>query len=331
MKKISIVTPCYNEEQNVEKLFYAVKEIMDSHPEYRYEHLFIDNASTDGTVEILRLLAAREPNLKVIVNKRNYGFARSQFHGLTQSDGDATVLMVADFQDPPEMIHQFLSRWEEGNPVVIAVKSGSKESVFIYFLRRIYYRLIKWASETRQIENFIGFGLYDKTVVDELRQYSDANPYLRGMVAETAPEIFEIPFVQPLRERGTSNFNFYRMYDLAMTGFVNYSQLPMRIATFLGFATSLASMLAGFTYLILKLIFWNRFPMGMAPALIGMCFFSSVQLIFLGIIGEYIGAILTQVKGRPLVLEKERINFVRIDRKQPHATSPVYDTLENVA
>ena len=309
MKLISIVTPCFNEEQNVENLYQQVKVLFDALPQYKYEHLFIDNSSTDKTVEILKKIASIDSNIKIIVNIRNFGHIRSPYYGILQANGDAVILLVADLQDPPYLITGFLEKWEEGFKIVIGTKYKSKENQILFFIRKIFYNTISGISETEQVKNFTGFGLYDKTFVSILRTIDEPYPYFRGLITELGFERTEIPYIQPKREKGKTKNNFYTLYDIAMLGFINYSKLPLRLASFIGFAVSLLSFLIAMGYFVAKLIFWSTFSIGVAPLVIGLFFFGGVQLFFLGIIGEYIGAIFTQVKKRPLVVEKERINF----------------------
>ena len=309
MKLISIVTPCYNEEENVEELYLRIRSIMAELPEYSYEHLYIDNASTDGTQEILRRIAAADKRVKVILNARNFGHIRSPFHGLMQASGDAAMYMASDFQDPPEMIPQFIEKWEQGFKAVVGVKNQSEETPLFFFVRRCYYRLVHRLADTPIIENFTGFGLYDKAILDACRQIRDPYPYFRGLISEIGLPTVTIPFVQPNRKRGLTKNNFYTLYDMAMLGFTSHSKVPLRLATMLGFTVSFFSFLVGLVYLLYKLLFWNQFSVGVAPLVIGLFFFGSVQLFFIGILGEYIGSIHTQVLDRPLVVEKERINF----------------------
>lgn len=306
---ISIVTPCYNEEQNVENLSQQVRAVFDVLSHYNYEHIFIDNSSTDRTVGILKEMASADSHVKLILNIRNFGHIRSPYYGILQANGDAVILVVADLQDPPSMIAQFVEKWEEGYKIVIGTKNKSKENKLMFFIRKLFYKAISKISETEQVKNFTGFGLYDKSFVDILRQLDEPYPYFRGLITELGFNRFEIPYVQPKRDKGKTNNNFYTLYDIAMLGFINYSKLPLRMASFIGFAVSFLSILIAFGYLFAKLIFWDTFSIGVAPLVIGLFFFGGVQLFFLGIIGEYIGAIFTQVKKRPLVVEKERINF----------------------
>jgi glycosyltransferase involved in cell wall biosynthesis len=309
MKKISILTPCFNEEDNVENVYRQVNEVFKTLPEYNYEHVFIDNASTDKTVDFLKKIAKDDKNVKIIVNVRNFGHIRSPYYGTMQCKGDAIIGIVADLQDPPEMIKEFIKKWEEGYKIVLGVKAKSKENKLMFLIRRIFYNIIHKISDTEQIKNFQGFGLFDKEFIDILRKLDEPYPYFRGLVSELGFQRIEIPYTQLRREKGKTKNNFYSLYDTAMLGFVNHSKVPLRLASFIGFAISLISVLIAFVYLIYKLIFWNSFQLGMAPLVIGIFFLGGVQLFFLGIIGEYIGSIFTQVKKRPLVIEKERINF----------------------
>ena len=309
MKLISIVTPCYNEEQNVEVLYQQVKEIFNKLPEYSYEHIFIDNSSSDNTVETLKGISKNDSNIKIIVNVRNFGHIRSPYYGMLQSKGDAVILIVSDLQDPPPLIIDFINKWEEGYKIVIGTKIKSKENNLMFLIRKIFYNTISKISETEQIKNFTGFGLYDRQFVEILRTLEEPYPYFRGLITELGFSRIEIPYTQPKRVKGKTKNNFYTLYDIAMLGFVSYSKLPLRLASFIGFGVSLLSFLIALIYLVYKLIFWNSFSVGIAPLVIGIFFFGGVQLFFLGIIGEYIGAIFTHVKKRPLVIEKERINF----------------------
>jgi len=306
---ISIVTPCYNEEENVAELYRQVREVFASLPAYRYEHIFIDNASRDRTVAILKEIAGQDTNVKIIVNSRNFGHIRSPYHALLQAEGDAVILLVADLQDPPPMIRDFIAKWEEGYKVVLGVKSNSEETPAMFLIRKMYYNLISRLSEIELTKNNTGFGLYDRQVMEALREINDPYPYFRGIVSEIGFEKAIIEYVQPRRKRGITKNNFYTLYDFAMLGITNHSRVPLRIATMLGFAMAALSLLVSLGYLIAKLLFWSTFTAGMAPVVIGLFFFGSVQLFFIGILGEYIGLIYTQVQKRPLVIEKERVNF----------------------
>lgn len=311
-KKISIVSSAYNEEGNVRDLYEQVKaQMAPLADKYEYEQIVLDNASTDGTLSVLRDIAAQDKRFKVIVNARNFGHIRSPYYGILQASGDAVVYLASDLQDPPALIAQFITAWENGYKVVLAQKQTSKESGLFFAVRKIYYWLLNLLNDSgAKLEpNCTGFGLYDKCVVDELRKLGDPYPYLRGLVCELGYAHKLIPFEQPLRKRGFTKNNFYTLYDNAMIGFTNHSKVPLRLAALGGFALGIISLFLAMVYLVLKLLYWERFPMGTAPLLLAVLFFSSVQLFFIGIIGEYIGAILTQVLKRPLVIEKERINF----------------------
>jgi len=308
-KLISIVTPCYNEEENVEDLHIQITQIMSELSGYEFEHIYIDNASTDRTIPILRRLAAADKRVKVIINARNFGHIRSPYYGLLQASGDAVILMVSDFQDPPYLIKEYIEKWEKGYKVVMGVKSRSKESWFLFVLRTLYYRILRKLSDIRLVENFTGFGLYDRRVVEVLRKIDDPYPYLRGLVADIGFDAAKIEFLQPARKRGITKNNFYTLFDIAMLGLTNNTKVPLRLAIMFGFLVASISFAVGLFYLLYKLFNWQSFEVGLAPLVVGLSFLGGVQLIFLGIIGEYIGAIYTQVLHRPLVIEKERINF----------------------
>jgi len=308
-KLISIVTPCYNEEENVEDLHAQITQIMSELPDYNFEHIYIDNASTDQTIPILRRLAAADKRVKVILNARNFGHIRSPFHGLLQAGGDAVVLMVSDFQDPPHLIKEFIKKWEEGYKIVMGVKTRSQETWLLFTLRTMYYRVLNRLADIRLVENYSGFGLYDRQVVEVLRQIDDPYPYFRGLIADIGFEAAKIEFVQPVRKRGITKNNFYTLFDMAMLGLTNNTKIPLRLATMFGFLVSVISFIIGLFYLIYKLVNWQSFSVGLAPLVVGMFFLGGIQILFLGIIGEYIGAVYTQILRRPLVIEKERINF----------------------
>jgi glycosyltransferase involved in cell wall biosynthesis len=309
LKTLSIVNPCFNEEGNVRELYERVKAVMTRLGHYRYEHIFIDNSSRDGTAEILKELAAADRNVKVIVNTRNFGHIRSPFHAMQQARGDAVISLCSDLQDPPELIEEMVRHWENGMPVVIAVKKSSDENGLAYWIRTRYYRMVNRLSNIETYEHFIGFGLYDRKVMDLIAEFRDPYPYFRGMIAEIGLPHAEIPYRQPRRKRGITKNNFYTLWDLAMLGITNLSKVPLRLVTLCGFISSALSILVALGYTVYKLLFWNNFTLGLAPLIIGLFFFASIQMIFMGIIGEYIGAIHTFVQKRPLVFEKERINF----------------------
>ncbi|MBZ5654293.1 MAG: glycosyltransferase family 2 protein [Acidobacteriia bacterium] len=320
-KTISILTPCFNEEDNVREVYERVRAVMSSLGSYNYEHLFIDNASTDNTFAILKLISSFDNNVKVIRNARNFGPIRSPMHGLYQASGDAVIGIVADLQDPPEMIVDLVRQWEQGFPIVITVKQSSEESGLMFWIRKSYYKLVNRLSGIETYENFTGFGLYDRRVVELLKEFNDPYPYFRGMIAEIGLPHAEIPFHQPRRKRGITKNNFYALYDMAMLGITNLSKVPLRIVTLSGFVGAAISVFAGITYFLYKLLFWRNFSVGIAPLVIGMFLMGSLQLVFVGIIGEYIGQIHTLVQRRPLVVEQERLNFQHAPG-EPLAESP---------
>ncbi|MGD9971108.1 MAG: glycosyltransferase family 2 protein [Sulfuricurvum sp.] len=310
MKFISIMTACYNEEENIAEVYGQVKKVFQTKlPEYRYEHVFIDNSSEDRTVEILRDIAENDFNVKVIVNARNFGHIRSPFHGMMQCHGDAVISIVADLQDPPEMIVDFIRQWEQGYKIVIGMKEQSYEAQWMFKLREAYYNLLHRLSEVEIFKGFTGFGLYDKKIIDFLREFDDPYPFFRGLIAEIGFKVAKIPYTQPARPRGISKNNFYTLYDMGILGIINNSKVPLRIATFLGFALAFISFAIAIMYAVVKILNWYSMPLGIAPLIIGTSFMFGVVLFFLGIIGEYIGAIYTQILKRPHVFEAERINF----------------------
>lgn len=309
MKHITVVTPCFNEEDNIAEVYRQTRAVFQSIQNVSYEHLFIDNCSTDRTVPLLREMAAKDYNIKVILNSRNFGHIRSPYYGLMQAAGDAAILLVADLQDPPELIKEFIEQWLNGAKIVVGVKPSSAESSAMFAIRRMYYRMVTRIADVKLIQNFTGFGLYDRKVIDVLRQIDDPYPYFRGLISEVGFDVVQIPYAQPRRVRGITKNNFYTLYDIAMLGVTSHSRVPLRLATMIGFVLSGLSLIVSIAYLVIKLIFWNQFSLGTAPLLIGLFFFASVQLFFIGLLGEYIGAILTHVMKRPLVVERERINF----------------------
>ncbi len=307
-KLLSIVTPCFNEEDNVEELAARIGATMAKLP-YDYEHIFIDNHSTDGTVARIRAMAAADQRIKLIVNARNFGHIRSPYHGILQSSGDACILISSDLQDPPEMIAEFVERWEAGFKTVLATKPESEEARLMYLVRSTYYRMIARISEVPLVRNATGAGLFDRAVVEILRKIDDPYPYFRGLVCEIGFPIATVPFRQPKRARGITKNNFYTLYDIAMLGITNHSKVPLRLMALGGFFLSICSMILAFAFLLAKLMFWSSFSLGVAPILIGMFFFASIQMLFIGLLGEYIGAIYTRVRKLPLVVELERVNF----------------------
>ena len=315
MKTISIVVPCYNEEENVIPLSRAITALFEKElADYRYELIFIDNDSRDRTRELLRGLCQSDPDIKAIFNAKNFGQFNSPYYAMLQTSGDCTILMAADFQDPVEMIPQYVREWESGYKIVIGIKKSSQENKFMYWLRGCYYKLIKKLSDVEQIEQFTGFGLYDAKFIQVLRGLNDPTPFLRGIVAELGFKRKEIPYEQPLRRAGKTSNNFYRLYDAAMLSITSYTKVGLRLATIFGSICAGLSMVVALVYLVMKLIWWDRFPAGMAPMLIGMLFLGSIQIFFIGLLGEYIMSINQRVMKRPRVIEEERLNFGRDEK-----------------
>jgi len=309
-KLITIITPCYNEVLNLREIHRRVMAMAVEIPAYRFEHLFIDNASKDGTVELLREMANEDSSVKVILNARNVGADRSGMHAFLQAKGDAIGSVSADLQDPPELFAEMIREWEKGFPIVAAIKNSSDENGLMYRVRTAYYRLVARLTNVQIMEHFTGFGLYDRSVVEQIRNnFRDPYPYFRGIIAELGLPVAKVFYNQKRRERGVTKNNFYALYDLAMLGITNLSKVPLRLVIFCGFLSALVSFVVGIFYLIYKLMFWQSFTLGLAPIVLGLFFLGSVQLIALGIIGEYVGSIHTIVLKRPLVTEKERINF----------------------
>ncbi len=307
-KLISIVTPCYNEEDNIDELCERITNVMESLP-YDYEHICIDNCSTDSTVVKIKAKAVIDKRIKLIVNARNFGHIRSPYYGILQSSGDACILIASDLQDPPEMIAEFIKKWEQGYKTVLAVKPESEESSIMFGLRKAYYRLIARISEVTLVQNATGAGLFDRAVIDILRSIQDPYPYFRGLLCEIGFPIATVPFKQPRRQRGITKNNFYTLYDIAMLGITNHSKVPLRLMAMSGFLLSFLSLIVALFFLVAKLLYWNSFQLGTAPILIGIFFFGAMQAFFIGVLGEYIGSIHTQVRNMPLVVELERVNF----------------------
>ena len=309
-KVISVMIPCYNEEENARPIYEAVRdELVNSCPNYDYEILFIDNKSQDCTREIIENICAEDPHVKAIFNSKNFGQFNSPYHGIIQTSGDCTITMCADFQDPVDMIPRFVAEWEKGYKIVIGKKMKSQENPVMYFLRGCYYKLIKKMSSVEMIEQFTGFGLYDRSFVNTMRDLHDPTPFIRGIVAELGPERKEIEYVQPKRRAGKTHNNFYTLFDAAMLSFTSYTKVGMRLATFFGFLVAGLCFLAAVFYLVAKLAFWDSFSAGYAPMMIATFFMGGVQLIFLGFLGEYVMSINTRAMNRPLVVEERRINF----------------------
>lgn len=309
MKNIAIVTPVFNERENIEGLFLAVNKIFSKIENYEYKHLFIDNASTDGSEELLIQLADKFSNVKVIINARNFGYVRSSFYGLVCLDADATILLACDFQEPPELINQFIGEWEKGHLVVGGIKVESEESKIKRFLRTAYYKLVNSLSDVELIDHYFDFGLYDRSVIKELRQISDTKPYLRGLIPELGYEVLKVEFKQLKRKHGKTKQNWYELFDTVMLGLTSQSKVPLRLATIIGFITAALSFFSGMYYLIRKFVSWDSFEMGVAPLVIGMFFMSSILLITIGVVGEYIGSIHTQTLKRKYIIEKNRYGF----------------------
>jgi glycosyltransferase involved in cell wall biosynthesis len=302
------VTPCYNEEENIEELYQRIAGVMATLP-YDYEHICIDNCSTDSTVKKIKEFAAQDKRLKLIVNARNFGHIKSPYYALLQSGGDACILIASDLQDPPEMIAEFVKQWEAGYKTVLAVKPESEEHSVMFFLRKTYYRLITRISEVPLVQNATGAGLFDRAVIDILRRIQDPYPYFRGLLCEIGFPIATVPFKQPRRQRGITKNNFYTLYDIAMLGITNHSKIPLRLMAMSGFLLAFISLMVALFFLVAKLLYWNSFQLGTAPILIGIFFFGAIQTFFIGVLGEYIGSIHTQVRKMPLVIELERVNF----------------------
>lgn len=310
MKKISIMVPCYNEEENVIPLSEAIiKVITEELPDYDYDILFIDNCSSDRTRELLTFLCENNKKIKAIFNAKNFGQFNSPYYGLTHTTGDCTIAICADFQDPVEMIPKFVHEWEKGYKIVCGIKTTSKENKFIYFLRSVYYKLIKKMSDVEMIEHFTGFGLYDKSFIKVMRDLKDPTPFVRGIVAELGPQRKDLPYEQQKRRAGKTSNNWYRLYDAAMLSFTSYTKIGLRIATILGFFMSAISMLIAIIYFIIKITNWEKIPFGIAPITIGIFLMGSIQLFFIGLLGEYIMNINIRMMNRPLVIEEKRLNF----------------------
>jgi len=309
-RKIAVVTPCYNEEAGIRECYEEVKKIFETQLQsYRYEHVFIDNCSEDRTVAILKDIAAADKKVKIIVNSRNYGHVRSPYYGLMQAQGDAIVPILADLQTPPELIVQFVKKWEAGYLMVLGIRVGSEDGFLMRMVRRGFYWLMARLSDVRQIPNFIGFGLYDHHIMEILRDFPDPSPYFRGMVSEIGFEKAFIEYHQPPRRHGETHHSFAMLLDLAIVALTSYSKVPLRLMTIIGLVLSALGLTTALVYLVLKLMFWYSLDVGIAPLLIGTFFFASVQLFCIGLLGEYVGAIFEHLKRRPLVIEKERINF----------------------
>lgn len=318
MKKISVLIPCYNEEENVGPMSKALTELFETQlRNYDYEIVFIDNASTDNTRPLLREICRRNKKIKAIFNAKNFGQFNSPYYGILQTTGDCTISMVCDFQDPIELIPRYIAEWENGYKIVIGIKTSSKENRLLYGLRSIYYKVVKKMSSVEQIEHFTGSGLYDKDFVNVLRELNDPTPFLRGIVAELGFKRKEVPYEQPKRRAGKTHNNIMTLYDAVMLSITSYTKTALRLCTFIGIGCGVISLLTGLVYLIMKLVWWDRFDAGMAPILVGMLFIGAMILFFLGVLGEYILSINQRLMNRPLVVEEERLNFTPEEAAAP--------------
>ena len=308
MTKISIVTPTFNEQENIQKICSGIKSEMEK-LNINYEHIVIDNCSTDKTIDNLKEICSKDKNVKVIINARNFGHIKSPYYGILQSSGDACILMASDFQDPLELIPKYIQRWQSGAKIVLGKKTTSEENTFIFSLRKFFYKFLNKISETKLTENTTGSGIFDKSVINQLKNINDPYPYLRGLLNELSEEISIVEFNQPRRLLGKTKNNIFTLYDIGILGIIKHSRAPLRLVTLLGFMLSFFSLLTAFIYFIYKLVFWNSFDVGIAPLIIGIFGFASIQILLLGIIGEYVGILLIHLRNLPLVIEKERINF----------------------
>lgn len=309
MKKISIVTTVFNEIENIEEFYNLIKNIRNSYSNYSFEHIIIDNNSQDGTVAVLERLASFDKDLKLIFNSKNFGFIRSFYHSLFQANGDAVITTVADFQEPNDIINNYIKLWEEGSEIILSRKIGSEENFLMKFIRSFFYKFINKIADIDLPVNTTGHGLISKRVVDELRKFNDKYPYFRGLVAETGFKIDFVDYKQKIRKKGKSKFKFYQLYDMAILGIVKHTRLPLRIATLTGFTASIISIIVSMFYLIYKILYWDTFVLGIAPLVVGLFAFLSIQIFIIGLIGEYVGAILIETRNIPLVVERKRINF----------------------
>ena len=314
-RHVGVVLPCYNEEGNIDELYKRLVKVFDSLSQYTFEMLFIDNASTDGTVDTIKTLIDHDPRVKLIVNARNFGHIRSPFHGLMESGGDCVVTMCTDLQDPPELIGHFLDQWERGASLVLGRKKTSEEAPLFFAIRGLYYSLVRAMADVPLLEHVTGFGLYDRRVIEIMRNFDDPYPYTRGLIVEIGLPYVTIPYDQPLRKRGITKNNFYTLFDMALLGMTSHSKVPLRVATIAGFILSGLSLFVAIAFLILKLTFWYALPAGYAPIVIGVFFLGSVQIFLIGLVGEYVGAVLTQVRHRPLVVERERFSRSVVEDK----------------
>ena len=310
MKKLSILIPCYNEQENVVAMSKAVvEEVTKNLSSYDYELVFIDNCSTDNTRTLLREICKKNPKIKAIFNARNFGQFNSPYHGMLQLDGDCVITLCCDFQDPVELIPTFVKKWEEGAKIVAGIKTHSDENKLVRLLRTCYYKMVQKMSQVEQIEHFTGFGLYDKSFIDVLRNLHDPTPFLRGIVAELGFKRVDIPYRQAKRKAGKTHNNWYSLFDAAMLSFTSYTKAGLRFATISGSVVAFLSVLVAIGYTVYKFLHWKDFNAGIAPLVIGVFFLGALQLFFIGFLGEYIMAMNNRIMNRPLVIEEERINF----------------------
>ena len=324
---VGIVLPCFNEEGNVDELYARLVDVFSKLPDYTFEMLFVDNASSDHTVEQLRRLATTDQRVRIIVNARNFGQIRSPFHGIMEVGGDCVIAMSTDLQDPPELIPRFLEAWENGASVAVGQKRKSDESHVFWLVRTLYYRIAKSLAEVPLLEHVTGFGLYDRRVVEIMRTYQDPYPYVRGLICDIGLPISVIKYDQPLRKRGITKNNFFTLFDMAMVGITSHSRAPLRLATIGGFALSALSLVMAILFLVLKLLYWNSLASGYAPAVISIFFLASVQIFLIGLVGEYLGAVLQQVRHRPMVVERER--YGGLCTHSTAATDPAEQTVSH--
>lgn len=309
-KLISIVIPCYNEEENVVAIANAIEQEMQSSlSRYNYEIIFIDNDSQDNTRPLLRELCSRRERVRAILNAKNFGQFNSPYYGMCQANGDCVILMCCDFQDPIEMLPSIVAEWEKGAKIVSCIKTASKENPIMRALRTMYYKTIRRMSSVDQIEHFTGFGLYDRSFVDVLRNLNDPTPFLRGIVAELGFNRVNLPYTQAKRRAGHTHNNFFTLFDAAMLSFTSYTKVGVHILTFVGMLLAAISLIIAAVMLVLKLIYWDRYVAGIAPMLVGLFFLHAMELLFIGFVGEYVMSINTRVMNRPLVIESERLNW----------------------
>jgi glycosyltransferase involved in cell wall biosynthesis len=309
MKKISIVSPCYNEEQNIDILYSKINKEIENLHDYIFEIIFIDNASTDNTADQIKKIISIDKRVKLIINIKNFGHIKSPYWGIMQAKGDAVIYLASDLQDDPKYIPEFIRLWEEGWPIIMATKEKTELGILDKILRKSYYKILNLISENQTIKNATGFGLYDKKIIKIIKLIDDREPYFRGMVAELGYKIYELKIIQKKRKFGKSKNNLYTLYEYAMIGIISQSILPIRLMSIAGFLIAILSFLIGLFYIIKKLIYWETYKLGISPLLLPVIFLFGIQFVFIGIIGEYLRVLVIKAKNRPVVIEKERINF----------------------